>query len=260
MNNISIVRNVCMSLLEIPMKVVAFGKRSLLTKMISAVALAALSILSLRYIHRFVAYRKVIHLQKELEEAIERGDLYCVRNLLNDHPTLKTEKDHHYPFLQGSHISVMLPLAAERKCIDGKEDLEMVQLLCDNGASLNAYSIMQRNALESALRCDHEAIAHYLLDKGAQCDYGALFRYTNKSSCNLELLLRLVEKSENIEANKAFSILGFVGLKYDENPTQCEEIMKLLIDKGDRLTESDLNFSIPDEAIQFIGDQLQDLS
>ncbi len=261
MDKLAAAKFLCISLLEKPLEVMASDNSSLLEKTVSAVAIAAFSLLSLGYYviyaYRFFADKKIIHLQKELEGAIERGDLYRVRNLFQDHPILKTEKDRKDPS-EDSHISTMLPLAAERECLDGSEDLEMVELLCDNGATLNVYSRGMKTPLERALESNHEGVARYLLDKGARLDQDVVFRYAMQKGSNLDMLFSLVEKLERIETeNKIWSILGLASLKYDNNPDKCKEVMKLLIEKGDRLTKRDLKLQISDEAKQFIDDQLK---
>lgn len=259
MNNVAAAKYLCISLLEKPLKVMTSNKSSLLAKTISAVAIAALSILSLGYYafyaYQFFADKKIVRLQKKLEGAIEIGDLHRVRNLFQDHPILKTKKDRNGS--SDSHISEMLPLAASRECLDGSEDLEMVKLLCENGATLNAYSRGMKTPLERALGSNHEGVARYLLDKGAHLDQDVVFRYAMQRGSNLDMLFSLVEKLESIEDTKMWSILGFASVQFDKNPDKCKEVIKLLIEKGDRLTQGDAQLEISDEAKQFIDDQLK---
>ena len=254
--SMSILKAECLSVLNYPVEVVASKKSSLLAKVISGVAIAALSMLSFGYYalhaYRFFAYKKVVYLQKDLEKAIGRQDCNQVRTLFKDYPILKTEK-----YVRDStedsdsHISLILPLAAEKGC------LEMVTLLVDSGATLNAYSRGMRTAVERALDNNHDKVAYYLLDKGADFNQHELFRYVSGDS-NLEMILYLVKKFEEIRSGGVFSLLGLVSLKYHTDPDKCKEVMKLLIEKECRLTSRDLELEIPPDAKQFIDDQIKD--
>lgn len=256
MDKVAVARTVCLSILDYPLKVVASDKRSLLAKFISGIAIAALSVLSLGYYayraYQFFAHKKVAHLQKELETAIGAQDCDRVRELFKNYPILKTEKEIKNEFAEDSHISRMLPLAAETGC------LEMVELLCDSGATLEAYSRGMKTALERALENDQEDVAYYLLDKGARVTQDELVRYISQDSSNLNMILCLAEKIGDIQPLTIFSLLGLVSTKYNTDSDKCKEVMALLIKKGDRLNPKDVaQFKISTDVQQFIDDQVK---
>ena len=254
MDPMSILKAECLSVLNYPLEIVASKKSCLLAKAISGIAIAALSMLSFGYYvfhaYQFFAYKKVSHLQKDLEKAIGRQDCNQVCALFKDYPILKTEKCARNNY--DSHISLILPLAAETGC------LEMVKLLVDNGATLNVSSRGGITALEWALNNNHDEVACYLLDKDARFDQNDLFRYVLRPNSNLKMILYLVKKFKEIESVGVFSLLGLVAVKYDKDPDTCKEVMKLLIEKEVRLTPLDLQFEIPQDVKQFIDDQIKD--
>lgn len=256
MDKVAIAKIVCVHVLDYPIKVAASDKSSLFAKIISGIAIAALSVLSLGYYayrtYQFFAYKKVAHLQKELETAIGAQDCDRVRELFKNYPILKIEKEVKNESAEGSHISRMLPFAAETGC------LEMVELLCDSGATLDVYSRGMKTAVERALENYHDDITHYLLDKGSHVTQDTLFSYIAKDQANLDIILSLVEKIEEIKLIRVFSSLGLVSLKYHTDPDKCKEVMKLLIEKGDRLAPNDVSqFKIPQDLEQFISDQVK---
>lgn len=244
------------TVLDGPLNIITSNKQSIFSKLISGIAIGALSLLSgglyTIHIYNFFAHRKAINLQKELEQAIDSGDCSRVLDLFRRYPALKVAPDAIHGIKSDSLLSLMLPLPAEQ----GR--LEMVKLLCENGAKLDAFSRGQKTALERALDQNHEDVAKYLLERGATVFEQTLYHYFTSSRSNIDMMIYLVEKSKNVNSEmRNLSILGLAALRYDEDPEKCKKLLQLLVEKGDRLIEGDELLSIPEEAKNFIHDQIK---
>jgi hypothetical protein len=246
----------CSMILDAPLEAIASDKKSIGIKILSGIAIGILSCFSFGayavYAHNFFSNRKVGNLQKDLEKAVEDRDCKTVQQLLKKHPLLKTKHDLLHNIETDSHLSLVLPLAAE------SGGLEMVKLLCDNGASLEAFSRGSKTALERALAENHKEIIKYLVDKGANISRSALFDYIASEELDFDTSIYLVKKMDAITSvGKKFSILGIAAQHYDENPDEVKKLIQLLIQKGDRFVEADKTLNLSDKVQQLIEDEIE---
>lgn len=235
-------------ILDKPLKNICSDKKSIGLKVVSGIGIGILSILSgglyTIYIYKFFDNRKAVNLQKEFEEAVDEGDCEKVKELFKKYPSLKIKHDVINNVKSESLISIMLPLAAE------KGHLDMIKLLHQNGATLDAISRGQQTALDRAMNNDHGEIARYLIENGAKVE--DLHRYFAGKNISLDMMIFIVNSVDEVSSeNKVLSVLALASTKYDENPEKCKELIRLLIDKGDRLVEGDLK--IPEEAKNYIN-------
>lgn len=259
MSKINLVINLIYSnLLDPPLKTVASKKQSLCSKVISGIVIATFTVLSggLYAVHayNFFVHKKAVHLQKDLERAIENQDYERVKELLRLYPVLKTQTDLIHGIRGFSVISLILPLVAEQG------NLEMLKLLRENGAELNAFSRGQQTALERALAKDHQAIVYYLLGEGATIFDQTLFQYFSSRQADIDVMIALVERSPTISSEgKRWSLLALASLGHDKNPQKYKKLLQLLIQKGDRFAEDDHKLGIPKKAQAFIKREMKSI-
>jgi hypothetical protein len=223
------------------------------------------------YTHRFFSNRKVGLIQPTLEEKVRKGDVEGVKELFRKYPLLKKKPDLE-PFTDPdknvkskmvtavlhqskSHISRMLTIAA------GEGNVKMVEFLFDNGARLEGDVNQKGQPLKNALEGRHIDVAKYLIKKGAKIPPDEPLNFIQhvepteslKDNTYLDFMRYLVEKMPKISPNEIVredgahkmdygskalyetSLIGELARKYyDKNPEKCKEIMRLLIQKGDR--------------------------
>lgn len=256
------------TIINAPLRAIASKEKPIGIKILSGIAIGALSCLTLGLYavitYKYFANRKVGNLQTDIEQAVSTGNCDKVRELLSKHPLLKT-KNHVFrsEFGSQSHLSLMLPIAAE------SGNLEMVQLLCDNGASLESWSRGRKTALERAIDNNHQEIIRYLVDKGANLSQDYLQNYLagGLANINLNVCIYLAEKLESITSQgRAFSILGLVAGAYPDYETRSDEdkeliqlLIHLLVAKGDRPKDNDImlnNENVSPAVRQLIHDEI----
>ncbi|MBA3722734.1 MAG: hypothetical protein H0W88_10085 [Parachlamydiaceae bacterium] len=258
----SIIRS--QNVLDFSFKSITSDKNLNLFKIITGIALLALGVLALTnyYFNRSkkteeknLADRKIIDLQGQLNAAIESGDVSEVNKLLKDHPDLAKSKD----ISQGDHanegtyISLLLPKVIE------KGNLGMVKCLMDNGAQLDAWSRGNKSSLQIALESHRKEVIIYLLEKGAKPTYQMFHDYVMDHLVDMSIGLMLVNTFDKISSKgQKFSSLMLVASSIQSiHDVKGMDLLLLMIQKGDRLTEADKTLAADKEISEFIDEQIK---
>ncbi|MBA3722137.1 MAG: hypothetical protein H0W88_07030 [Parachlamydiaceae bacterium] len=197
--------------------------------------------------------REIIKLQGMLTNLINKGDVYKVNKMLKVFPDLRNSKE----ISQGEHaneglyISLSLPMVIERG------DIQMVKCLIDNGAKLDAFSRGNKSSVDIALNSGNNEMVKYLLERGAKPSFSTFYGYAMKKNFDLDTGLMLAKTFDKISSDGVtWSTLAIVGTR-KENLDTVKELLKLLIEKGDRLKEADKEFEMSQEIKDFIDEQIK---
>lgn len=246
----------CSYLVSLPPITIKESK-SCLAITISAIAIVILSVLSLGY-YAYYTYKilqgltlenNVIALQKKLSDAVMNDKFDEVRKILKKYPSLIKMPEMDTFRSTGRKIpqlSALLPFLAEKKKI------EMIKLLCDLDVSPN-FPEARKTVLKVAVGDDNLDLVKYLIEKKVTVEKKDLTDYfmTNQT-INFDIAIALLNKLEEVDSKSSrWSLLAMAAGNYDSNPAKCKEMIDLLIKKGDRLKEKDLEISNP-EALQHI--------
>jgi hypothetical protein len=247
----------CAKILNVPLEIAVSKKSSCLAKAVAVVAIVILSAISLGgyaiYTNWFMANKRLDNLLCKLANAITEGNGEQVQELFLKHPSLKKVPNDPSVPNGDTLISKLLPLAAD------KGHLKVVQLLCDNGAVIGTFGRGGKTALEYALNRGHSATAIYLLEKGATFTEDNFRKYLGEELSTFEMIHYLVNRIEKISSvGKRFSCIGMMASPsyWDKDPIKCQEIIRLLVQKGDRLTERDATIITSHSARTYLNNNL----
>lgn len=223
---------------QMPLEKIRSEKANCLVKMISAVAIAVLTVFSLGYYayyaHRYYADQKLSAAQLQLEGAIGNNDLDRVKEIFRTLPESKKLLNGY----QGRtpnliHIAVI------------HQHIPMVAFLASQGADLNGEGRVG-TPLAAALYRGHLAMTAYLLQNGADPNRGhgfsspLILALTEAPyPVQLDLVLHLLRHHANPNIESQFSLLRLVANHWETEPEKSRATLLLLLERGDRLKESD---------------------
>lgn len=247
----------CGKIFNAPLEIAFSKESSRLAKVVAAVAILILSVLSLGayaiYTNWFLANKRLENLLSNLGSAVVNGNDEQVQKLFLAHPSLKKIPNEPTAPNGDTLISKLLPLAAD------KGHLKVVQLLCDNGAVIDTFGRGDKTALEYALKRGHTTTAIYLLEKGATFTEDNFRKYLEEELSTFEMIHFLVNRIEKISSiGKRFSCIGMIASDsyWEKDPIKCQEIIRLLVQKGDRLTERDATIITSHSARTYLNNNL----
>lgn len=241
-------------ILDMPLETISSKSSSPLAKLVSAVAIAALSIISLGsyivYAKNFFHERKVQNLKHELEAAINSGEATTVDQLFTKMPELKK-------FLNGNAGSTPLWLHMAAK----NNDEAMVKVLIKHEAVIDADG-RAGTPLACAVRAGHLYMVKSLVEKNANPNLGdgsssPLFIAAESDHPSRYAIMKylLVEKNASTSYNMGKNILArFATNRFKkEEEEQAKEVMGLLISHGALLNYSSNHFNVKPENLEFIS-------
>lgn len=244
----------CAKIFNAPLEIAFSKESSRLAKVVAAVAIMILSVISLGgyaiYTNWFMANKRVENLLSDLAKVILEGNDQQVQKLFLQHPALKKIPNDPSEPNGDTLISKLLPMAAD------KGHLKVVQLLCENGAAINTFGRGCKTALEFALNRGHVSTAKYLLEKEATFTEDNFRKYLAQEFSTLDMIEYLLNRIIKISSDgKRFSCIGMIASPsyWDKDPIKCQEIIRLLVQKGDRLTERDASIITSQSAKDFIA-------
>lgn len=256
MNTSAIAKHAFFSILDYPLEVLSSKESSKLMKVISTIAIAILSLTVVYavYAYRFFADRKVISLKEEFNNAVEAKNHAEATRLLNKYPFLKQHLDvNGFPGGESSSLFAPILIAAELN------DLKMVKLLRENGASLEILGRTGHTALEMAASSGFLDMVKYLVESGAKIEGGGggetpLVLAAQKADLNFEVIKYLVEHGANVNPDWGIaSVLALIASNYTKKPAECLTLVGLLVNKGAEFRPSDDKFEIHADVKDFVN-------
>ncbi len=246
----------CSDLLHAPLDAVASKKTGHITKIVSYIAIGILTGASLGYyaVHArtYLAEKRLSNLKGKVHNAVLEGNAERIKKLVEKHPELKKAPRNQDEPNGERFLADQIPLAAE------KGYLEVVQLLHGFGAHLNALSRCSMTALDRAIRTKQLDVVTYLFDNGASFTADDFTKHLFEDELTLDIIQYLVGKVDKLSSeNKRWSCIGMCATYWNDNPEKCKEVIRQMIQKGDRPVKTDEKMDYPQEARDFIASEVQ---
>lgn len=258
-------KQVVSKVMDYPLQTLTSNQSNVLKKLIAAVAAAIFTVISagtyLIHVSRFFHDRKVTHLKKELEIAVDNSvadtsksdpeqtkaaaaNVDKVKELLSRYPEAAE-------WLQDRGNTPLLLHNAVHK-----NQFELVDALVANGFDVEAVG-RAGSPLEVAIKFGTLDMVKHLVEKcNARVDgpEGQSKNSVYEASCvhDLKKVQYLVEKGANVNPKLLMSPLRFVAMTFTREPVEATKTIQLMMSKGAKLYGPDDAEGIPQQALDVI--------